>query len=362
MIKNETLYVSGGMTNIPCFNFPMFDEVEHELVLQGAKHVYSPAENDRCELRKRGFDDVTGVDGYAEGDVHRYEASVGSVGGLLTWDFNVIVNECDGIVMLPDWEKSTGAKWERIIAEALGKHVYLAGHDAGLDTAKFGWYFVEDDRPMYLTNLLKAAVNDNTDGSRAASIWAGQAPKFTHPAGSQESEAVWSGATALLPGKEVTGLKALVDQFDGKNVQAVWSTVAPDIEHQLKEHRVANEKTGGEKGSKIEQYALIPCEPLRWLAEMYGRGALKYASRNWERGYDWSLSFSAMQRHAWAHWNGELLIPQTPEGEADDPTTGVPHLTAVAWHAFAMLEWALRVEQEEVRFSPLDDRPAPFHR
>ena len=105
------------------------------------------------------------------------------------------------------------------------------------------------------------------------------------------------------------------------------------------EDRVVNETTGGQMGTKIERFALIPTYPLQWLAEMYGRGAQKYAPRNWERGYDWSLSYDALQRHATAFWSGEDLIPQNEAG--DDPTAGVPHLTAVAWHSFAMLDWSL---------------------
>lgn len=75
---------------------------------------------------------------------------------------------------------------------------------------------------------------------------------------------------------------------------------------------------------------------------------MKYAPRNWQKGYAWSLSFAAMQRHAWAFWSGEDIIPQNAAG--DDPTAGVPHLTAVAWHAFALLEWM-------TTHTELDDRP-----
>lgn len=123
----------------------------------------------------------------------------------------------------------------------------------------------------------------------------------------------------------------------------------------MSEERVTNATTGGEKGSKLARHDLIPSGPLTQLAEMYGHGAKKYAARNWERGYDWSLSYAALQRHAVAFWGGEDAIPQTPEGEDDDPTAGVNHLVAVAWHAFAMLEWMTTHPE-------LDDRPKqPYH-
>jgi len=98
--------------------------------------------------------------------------------------------------------------------------------------------------------------------------------------------------------------------------------------------------TGAEKGTKLARFDLIPVEPLRLLAEHYGRGAQKYADRNWEKGYEWSKSFAALNRHLWAFWSGEDI----------DPETGSPHLTAVMWHAAAMLEYS-RTHPE------FDDRP-----
>jgi Domain of unknown function (DUF5664)/Domain of unknown function (DUF4406) len=427
IVKNETLYVSGGMTNIPCFNFPMFDDVEHALVLAGAKHVWSPAENDRRVLREHGINDVTKVPGYAEGDVSRYNESIGETKDLFQWDFNTIVNECTGIVLIPRWELSTGARWERIVAEALNLHIILAHFD---DEAVPGneWWFEADPNPQLLTQLLKAATNDWSAGHSLNKLGLQPAMPQLQPTptpvvnGDERlgtARGVWSGASGVFPGYDgrdprwpelgrleesvartedtlAAGFAAELDDAEriaGLSLEAQFTTdyepkvwhgeaasvhglIGETVGHEfdderahgtfgpgawlLGEQRVTDTTTGGQKGSKIEAYALIPAEPLRWLAEMFGRGALKYDARNWEKGYDWSLSFSAMQRHAWAHWNGELLIPQTPDGEPDDPTAGVPHLTAVAWHAFAMLEWVLRVFEGD--HSPQDDRPLPFER
>lgn len=98
--------------------------------------------------------------------------------------------------------------------------------------------------------------------------------------------------------------------------------------------------SGGEKGVKLARYDLIPAEPLRLLATLYGRGAEKYDARNWERGYEWSKSFAALNRHLWAWW----------AGQDHDPETGVPHVTNVAWHAFALAEFMHR-------HPTFDDRP-----
>lgn len=105
------------------------------------------------------------------------------------------------------------------------------------------------------------------------------------------------------------------------------------------EVRVKDPTTGGEKGSKLSRYDLIPSYPLELLAQHYGRGAQKYEENNWRKGYKWGLSFAAMMRHAWAFWKGEDI----------DPETGSPHLVAVAWHAFALLEFSRK-------YPNLDDR------
>lgn len=95
-----------------------------------------------------------------------------------------------------------------------------------------------------------------------------------------------------------------------------------------KEVRVTS-STGGQKGSKLERYDLIPVAPLAHVARVYGKGAEKYADRNWELGYDWSLSYAALQRHVNAFWGGEWA----------DPETGCPHLASVVFHAFALMEF-----------------------
>jgi hypothetical protein len=95
------------------------------------------------------------------------------------------------------------------------------------------------------------------------------------------------------------------------------------------EVRVVDPITGGEKGSKLARYDLIPPGPLKHVAELYGRGAEKYADRNWEKGYAWGLSFAALNRHLWAFWNGEYY----------DDETRIPHLASVVFHALALMEF-----------------------
>lgn len=107
------------------------------------------------------------------------------------------------------------------------------------------------------------------------------------------------------------------------------------------EVRTVDPVTGGEKGAKLARFSLLPWEAVHALAEHFGRGASKYADRNWERGYAWSLSFDALNRHLCAWWMGE----------DNDPELGSSHLIAVAWHALA-LWWFQR------HGAGTDDRPA----
>lgn len=98
------------------------------------------------------------------------------------------------------------------------------------------------------------------------------------------------------------------------------------------EVRVTDPTTGGQKGTKLARFSLIPPEFLWALAEHYGKGALKYDDRNWEKGYKWSLTADALERH----WTQFKL------GEDVDSETGSHHLLAVAWHAAALFIFWMR--------------------
>jgi len=92
------------------------------------------------------------------------------------------------------------------------------------------------------------------------------------------------------------------------------------------EVRIKDPNTGAEKGSKLAMFSLIPSEWLWTLAEHYGKGAKKYAKRNWEAGYAWSLSEDAFKRH----------FEQWKQGEDIDEETGSNHLISAAWHLIAL--------------------------
>ena len=87
--------------------------------------------------------------------------------------------------------------------------------------------------------------------------------------------------------------------------------------------------TAGKKGVKLARFDLVPVKALWLLAEVYGRGAEKYADRNWERGYEWSKSYQAAMRHMVQWWGGEQY----------DPLDGQHHLAAAIWHLCSLIEF-----------------------
>lgn len=139
-----------------------------------------------------------------------------------------------------------------------------------------------------------------------------------------------SGARAELAAAAALGL--LARTFDNQEwvpassfVEQLHGTPAPPPSGEVR----LTSTTGGQKGSKLARFDLLPARSLWQIAEHFGRGATKYEARNWERGYDWSLSFAALQRHLWAWWGGEDV----------DAETGSSHLAAAGFHVLALLQF-----------------------
>lgn len=101
----------------------------------------------------------------------------------------------------------------------------------------------------------------------------------------------------------------------------------PDQPAKFTREQPSVSSTGGAKNVKPEKFSLIPTQALAKVAEHYGVGAEKYAAHQWRKGYEWSKSYDALQRHATAFWSGE----------DSDLETGTPHMAAVAFHALTLL-------------------------
>lgn len=101
-------YLAGPMRNYPLFNFPAFLSVEAVLKNRGFK-IESPAQHDLAN----GFDPSKTLE--QQVDTFKVEDALG-------WDFQMIP-QCHGIILMNGWEKSTGAKAERLIASMTKKEI-----------------------------------------------------------------------------------------------------------------------------------------------------------------------------------------------------------------------------------------------
>ncbi|MGE4340179.1 MAG: DUF4406 domain-containing protein [Pigmentiphaga sp.] len=90
------LYISGPMTGLPDLNFPLFNDIALALRM-GGWDVVNPAE--LCA-------DLSG-----------------DWAACMRRDIAALT-ECDGIVLLPFWDRSRGATLEHQIAVALGMEVF----------------------------------------------------------------------------------------------------------------------------------------------------------------------------------------------------------------------------------------------
>jgi hypothetical protein len=84
--------------------------------------------------------------------------------------------------------------------------------------------------------------------------------------------------------------------------------------------------TGAQKedDSKTEgkgAYHLLPQYPIRRVAEIYRKGAMKYSARNWEKGIPLARSLDSAERH----------LAQFHEGMEDED-----HLHQAIWNLFAI--------------------------
>jgi len=110
------------MTGHPNFNFPAFHAAAEKLRAEG-HFVFSPAERD---MERDGKD--WGKES-ATGDAKEIAAKGFSLRVALADDLAWICAQAEGIVMLPGWENSKGARAEYATAFALGLDIRVLPQD-----------------------------------------------------------------------------------------------------------------------------------------------------------------------------------------------------------------------------------------
>jgi Domain of unknown function (DUF5664) len=111
--------------------------------------------------------------------------------------------------------------------------------------------------------------------------------------------------------------------------------------------KLVEQPTGAVRANEGKvRFELITPEPLRELAKVLTRGAVKYEARNWERGLTYSSTWACLNRHLWSWY----------EGEDQDPESGLHHLTHALCNVWFLLTFAKRIEAGTLP-ATLDDRP-----
>ena len=107
------IYLAGPMRGYPNFNFPAFAYAAAKLREKGFE-VFSPAEKGEEVL-------VTDNPGIQENLSFRRK--------VFALDMAWIAEHADAVALLPGWEKSSGARAERALAEAIGLDVTILGSE-----------------------------------------------------------------------------------------------------------------------------------------------------------------------------------------------------------------------------------------
>ncbi len=274
------VYIAGPMTHIPHFNFPAFHTAAEELRSRGFE-VVSPAELDSPAAKKAAEDSVDGDPGhYADND---------SWGTMLARDVLLIADEgIEAIVVLPDWEKSRGAKLETFVARLC-------------------------DVPIVEYPSLIEVHVDMIDAAH----------------GHDEASYKQLIADTMTEQREIFTPDAYREDYPPCESSIRFDLSAPS--GLKRETRVTDPKTGGQKGSKLPQFGALDPDALIKVAEVAGFGTKKYERLNYLRGFNWSLAYDALQRHIHEFWAGREI----------DEESGLPHTAHAAWQCLCLLSFSL---------------------
>lgn len=78
------------------------------------------------------------------------------------------------------------------------------------------------------------------------------------------------------------------------------------------------------------RYDLLEPYAIEKLAEVFTKGAQKYADHNWRKGMKWSSVLASLKRH----------LAAFEQGEDFDTETGSLHIAHVAWNALALVTYS----------------------
>lgn len=118
-MAKRAFYLAGPMSGLPNCNFPAFNKAALDLRMRGLK-IISPAELDDPAVAAAA---MASKDGYPQ--------TGNTWGDFLSRDVKIVADHVGGIIFLPGWEKSRGARLEAFIGLLCGHRFrrYEAGYD-----------------------------------------------------------------------------------------------------------------------------------------------------------------------------------------------------------------------------------------
>lgn len=140
-MKQAEVYIAGPMRGLADYNFPAFYQAEAMLDLWGFK-VHNPARMD-IRAAKAGFNRATQT---------VIPDTTFKIEEVLRRDFDAI-KQCDAVIVLPGWEKSSGAQRELAFAQSIGIPVFKFDVASPLD--------IEAQKPLNLE--IKITITDKDD-------------------------------------------------------------------------------------------------------------------------------------------------------------------------------------------------------
>lgn len=315
------IYVAGPMTGLPQFNAPAFFDAADQLIGFGYD-VRNPAQHD-IDM---------GFNPYKWSGTESLEETGFDLEAAMKWDLEQVRN-ADAIVVLPGANKSKGTNLEIAEANKFGTPVIYWDNIAkikGRYNDALGLFKLAC-KNIAVPCRLHENVTDKPFGRQKFQNWALLTAK--------ECELVRRGES-LLNSTNINLSLDQINKFASGGYIDQSGLFAPGGVMNVTDEVRSVSATGGEKGTKLARFDLLPTAALKQVAEHYGRGADKYDDNQWRLGYEWSKSFAALERHANAFWGGEDM----------DPETGSNHMAAVAWHALALLTFFTEYPEYDDRY------------
>lgn len=135
--QNTRWYLCGPMSGIPQFNYPLFDGAAKEL-RELNYNIVSPSELSHAHVREAVL---------LSPDGQPLPAEFGNYASFLTCGINTMLTTCFGLILLPGWEKSCGARIEVYAGLLLGKSFRL-----------FSWVIGDEQAELYLVDASVADI------------------------------------------------------------------------------------------------------------------------------------------------------------------------------------------------------------